>query len=166
MPHPEDLQLEAVLEAGYIVMLVVVALGLEQMARIAHRRAEGFETAGFQYHASLDAWECPTGEHLLLVGVLDDGHRTARYRARAAACNRCPIKAECTDSDTGRELEHTLEDWVRSDMTRFYRGLALVLVVLAGFIGTVGVVRNHGLADVVVLGGSLALAVSVGQRIR
>ncbi len=164
MLHLEDVRVEALLEAGYIVVLVAVALALEQMARIAHRRSEQVETAGFHYHAALDTWECPTGEHLFLVGVLSDDRRVARYRARPAACNRCPLKGDCTESDTGRELERELDDWPRSDITRFYRGLALTLVVLAAFIGSVGLVRNHGPAELVVLGGGLALVASVGQR--
>jgi hypothetical protein len=90
--------------------------------------------------------------------------RIARYRARAAACNRCPIKSDCTDSDTGRELERTVDTWPRSDITRFYRVLALVLVVLATFITSVGLVRNHGPAEVVALGGVLALVAYVGRR--
>ena len=166
MPRLEDVHLEAVLGAGYIVILVVVALGLEQLARIAHGRSQRFETAGFRYHAALDAWECPTGEHLLLVGVANDGHQTARYRARAAACNRCPKKPECTDSDTGRELERTLDEWPRSEITRLYRTLALVLLVLATVIGSIGLVRNHSPADVIALGGMLGLVAWVGQRTR
>jgi hypothetical protein len=157
MPQLEDVHLEALLETGYVVVLVVVALGLEQLARVAHRRSEGFETAGFRYDAVLDAWECPTGERLLLVGITHDDRRIARYRARPSVCNRCPAKAECTDSDTGRQLERTLDDWPRSEITRFYRGLALVLVVLAALFGSVGLVRNHGLGDVVALGGGLML---------
>jgi hypothetical protein len=164
MLHLEDIHLEALLEAGYVAVLVVVALGLEQLARIAQRRSEGFETAGFHYDAALDAWECPTGERLLLVGIMNDDRRIARYRARPAVCNRCPIKAECTDSYTGRELERTLDDWPRSEITRFYRGLAFTLVVLATFIGCVGLVRNQGLADVLVLGGVLILVACVAQR--
>jgi hypothetical protein len=164
MPHLEDIQLEVLLEAGYMGVLLVVALALGRLARVAHRRSEQLETAGFQYHAALDAWECPMGEQLLLVGVVDNDRRVARYRARSAACNRCPAKAVCTDSDTGRELERTIEDWPQSDITRFYRVLALMLVVLATFIGSVGLVRNHEPADLVALGGGLVLVASVGQR--
>jgi hypothetical protein len=164
MPQLEDIRVEALLEAGYMIVLVAVALGLEHMARIAHRRSEQFETAGFRYHAALDTWECATGEHLLLVGVIDEGRRIARYRARPAACNRCPLKSECTDSDTGRELDRELDDWPRSQITRFYHGLALTLVVLAIFLGSVGLVRNHGPAELIVLGGGLALVALVGQR--
>lgn len=164
MPHLEDIQLEVLLETGYIGVLLVVAMGLERLARVAHRRSERFETAGFRYHAALDAWECPMGEQLLLVGVVQNDRRVARYRARSAACNRCPAKAGCTDSDTGRELERTIEDWPQSDISRFYRVLALMLVVLAMFIGSVGLVRNHDPAGLVALGGALALAASTGQR--
>jgi hypothetical protein len=42
------------------------------IARIAHRRPEQVETAGFQYHAALDTWECPTDEQQVLVGVRHD----------------------------------------------------------------------------------------------
>jgi hypothetical protein len=164
MPQLEDIRVEALLEAGYLVVLVAVALALEHMARIAHRRSEQVETAGFQYHAALDTWECPTGEHLLLVGVINHERRVARYRARPAACNRCPLKSECTDSDTGRVLERALDDWPRSEITRFYRGLALTLVVLAAFIDSVGLIRNHDPAELVVLGGGLALVACVGGR--
>jgi hypothetical protein len=164
MLHLQDIRVEALLEAGYIVVLVAVALALEQMARIAHRRSELVETAGFHYHAALDTWECPTGEHLFLVGVLSDDRLVARYRARPAACNQCPLKGECTESDTGRELERELGDWPRSDITRFYHALALTLVVLAAFIGSVGLFRNHGPDELVVLGGGLALVALVGQR--
>jgi hypothetical protein len=164
MPQLEDIRVEALLEAGYVVVLLTVALALQHMARIAHRRSEQVEIAGFHYNAALDTWECPTGEHLSLVGVLQDERRVARYRARPAACNRCPLKLQCTDSDTGRELERELDDWPRSEITRFYHGLALTLVVLATFIGSVGLVRNHGSAELVVLGGGLALVALVGRR--
>jgi Transposase DDE domain len=165
MPQLADIQLEVLLETGYMGVLLVVALGLERLARVAHRGPEQFETAGFRYHAALDAWECPMGEHLLLVGVVDNERRVARYRARSAACNRCPVKAECTDSDSGRELERIVDDWPQSDITRFYRVLALMLVVLATFIGSVGLVRNHGPADLVALGGGLVVVALVGQRL-
>jgi hypothetical protein len=164
MPQLETIRVEALLEAGYIVVLVTAALALQHMARLAHRRSEQVETAGFHYHPAFDAWECPNGEHLLRVGMLEFDRPVARYRAHPAACNRCPLKGECTDSDTGRELERELDDWPRSEITRFYRGLALTLVVLAAFIGSVGLVRNHDPAELVVLGGGLVLVVLVSQR--
>jgi hypothetical protein len=62
------------------------------------------------------------------------------------------------------EVFTTIEDWPHSDITRFSRVLALMLVVLATFIGSVGLVRNHEPAGLVALGGGLVLAASVGQR--
>jgi len=42
--------------------------------------------------------------------------------------------------------------------------LALILMVRAAFTGSVGLVRNHGSAELVVLGGGLALvALLVGE---
>jgi uncharacterized membrane protein YeiB len=74
------------------------------------------------------------------------------------------LKSACTDSDIGRELERTVDEWPVLEIVRFYRGLGLVLVVLATFIGCVGLVRNHHPADVVALGGGLALTLWIGQR--
>ncbi len=165
MTYLESIRLETLLGAGYVVVLLLVALVLEHAARLVHRRSEGYETAGFRYHAALDACECPMGEHLLLVQVAGHGRPLARYRARATACNSCPIKGDCTDSDTGRELERTLDDWPRSDIAHFYRGLSLALVGLAVFITSAGLARNHGQMDVLVLGAALALALVVGHRL-
>ncbi|MDQ6669890.1 MAG: hypothetical protein M3069_03930 [Chloroflexota bacterium] len=165
MPRLAEIQLEALLEAGYVVVLILVALGLERAARLVHRRSEQYETAGFRYHAPLDAWECPVGEHLLRVDVGAHGPQLARYRARASACNGCPIKAACTDSDSGRELERPLEDWPRSEVARFYRGVSLMLVGLGVFITSIGLARNHEQTDVLILGAAMGLALLVGRHL-
>lgn len=81
-------------------------------------------------------------------------------------CNSCDRKSECTVSETGRELTRTIDDWPRSDIAQFYRGLSLVLVGLAVFITAVALVRNHGQADVLVLGSGLVLTSLVGSRLR
>jgi len=165
MPYLEDIRLEVLLEGGYVVVLVLIALGLEHAARLVHRRSERYETAGFRYHAPLDAWECPMGEHLPLVENVAHSRPIARYRARASACNGCAIKSECTDSDTGRVVERTIDDWPRSEIAQFYRGLSLALVGLAVFITSVGLARNHDLADAIVLGTALGLVLLVGGRL-
>jgi hypothetical protein len=51
--------------------------------------------------------------------VINDVRRIARFRARAAACNWGPMKGDCTDSDTGREMERELDEWPRLEVTRF-----------------------------------------------
>lgn len=109
--------LETLLAAGYALLLAAAAAGLEWTARRVHQRSEEFKTAGFNYDRERDAWRCPTGEHLHKHSV--DHHRArVIYRAPAQACNRCPIKAQCTDSEEGRTLEIAPDAWVESTMAR------------------------------------------------
>lgn len=164
MPLPGDVRLEALLTAGYALGLLLVALGLERAAHLIHGRAEQYQTAGFRYHAALDVWECPTGEHLLPIAV-DQGRRFIRYRARAAVCNRCPLKDACTDADDGRQVLQSLDAWSRSDLGRFYRGLSLTLILLGACLTGVGLVRNHGEPEVLVLGTVLVLLLGTGGRL-
>jgi hypothetical protein len=156
---------ETLLAAGYAVLLLVVAFGIERMAHRSHRRAEAYATSGFIYHAHLDAWECPTGQHLQPIHV-DELRRMTRYRASAAACNRCPLKTGCTDSESGREVTRTHDPWLETEIGRFHRGLSFVLALLGGLILTLTVVRNHDDADVLVLGPTLLVVLfALRQRI-
>jgi hypothetical protein len=153
-PGVDGVHTEALLAAGYAMLLLVVAFGIERMALRSHRRAHAYSTAGFIYHPHLDAWECPTGQHLQPIQI-DDIRRVARYRASASACNRCPLKTGCTDSDSGRELTRSLDPWLETELGRFHQGLSFVLAVLAILIATVGLVRNHADGDVLVLAPTL-----------
>lgn len=143
--HPE-----ALLGAGYAVLLLLVAFGVERMARRTHRRAEQYQTRGFTYHRHIDAWECPTGQHLLLTQV-DAERRLRRYRAHRDTCNRCPLKAGCTDSDAGREIAQSIDVWPHSEVAAFHRGLSQVLIILAGLIAAVALARHHTESEVAVL---------------
>lgn len=51
----ETVSLETVLAAGYAVFLVIVAAGLELLARFTHRRGRD-TTGGFDYHWRGVAW--------------------------------------------------------------------------------------------------------------
>lgn len=136
-----EIPTEALLTAGYAVFLLVIASGLELLARYSHRRTEGFHLAGFRYRNELDVWECPTGHHLRRTET-DAPRRTLRYRAPAHACLACCIKQRCTDSDEGREIEHRLDSWLESEIRRFHRGISLVLLLLATFILTAEIIRE------------------------
>jgi hypothetical protein len=157
------MQAEALLAAGYALLLLAIAFGIERLARRTNGRAESFETRGFAYHPNLDAWECPAGAHLLRADV-EYERRLARYRAPAATCNRCPLKPGCTDSDQGRELTRALDPWLESDIGRFHRVLSLVLMALAGLITSVALVRNHADLDVLVLAPALVVIIVVATR--
>jgi hypothetical protein len=126
--HPEVL-----LAAGYAVLLMLIAGGLELLARQSHRRSLQYHTVGFTYHCEFDAWECPTG-HELPRTETDHAPRVARYRAPAHACNCCGTKPQCTVSDQGREIKYPLDTWLVAEVDRFQRGISLTLLLVATLI--------------------------------
>ncbi|MGE3271552.1 MAG: transposase [Chloroflexota bacterium] len=157
--HPEVL-----LGAGYAVLLLAAAYGLEWLARGAHRRSEAYELSGFAYHPDLDVWECPTGQHLMLSTV-DHLRQLAHYRARPNACNSCPLKSQCTESDDGREIVRSQVGWPHSEVARFQRGLSLLLVGMAFFVIVVVGTRHATTAELGLLLGPSALAYVTGRRL-
>ena len=146
---------ETLLAGAYSIALLVCAGALEWLSAHTHRRSLRYRTAGFEYQADHDVWVCPEGEDLRLH-ELDHERRLARYRARAHACNRCPLKERCTDSDEGREIVRPLDPWPHSEAGRFHRAIAVMLVVLAGLVAAVAMARNHGAAELGLLAGLLA----------
>lgn len=137
--HPEPL-----LATGYVLLLVVIAGGMEWMGRHSHRRADQYHTGGFRFLRRADHWECPNGARLERAEI-DNELRVVRYRAPAHTCNGCPIKSHCTDSDTGREISVSLDPWLSSAIGRFHRGISLALLILAVLIMTIELLRHgHG----------------------
>jgi hypothetical protein len=159
-----EVEPEVLLAGGYALFLVAVAVGLDLMAQASHVRSRRYLTAGFHYHAHLDAWECSEGEHLRRVDT-DHQQRVARYRARAHVCNGCSAKADCTDSSVGREIADPIDPWPHSDVGRFHRALSVVLVALAALILCVEVVRNHAPGDLIALALPVAVTAIVGPRL-
>jgi hypothetical protein len=95
----------------------------------------------------------------------DIDRQVARYRASAHACNRCSLKAECTDSDRGREIESRHNSWLTSEICRFQRGISLVLLGLAGLVLLLEVARNGLLIAMVPLTAVLVPVGLLGMRI-
>ena len=153
---------EAVLAVSYAAFLLAAAGILEWLSAHTHRRALRYRTAGFDYDAEHDVWQCPEGQHLW-PHEFDHERRLVRYRAKAHICNGCPRKEACTDSDEGREVVRPLDPWPHSEAGRFHRGLALMLVVLAVFVIVVGGARNHEPAEAVALAVLLGVALLVGR---
>ena len=137
-----DYHLETLLATGYALLLLVIAAGLEMMGRHSHRRASEYHHRGFRFHRHADHWECPHGARLERAEI-DNELRVIRYRAPAHTCNGCPIKAQCTDSDSGRELSVSLDSWLSTAIGRFHRAISLALLILAALIMAVELVR-HG----------------------
>jgi len=136
--------LEALLVGGYAVLLVLIAVLLEWLARHSQKRSDRYDTAGFRFHRDRDAWECPQGAKLERSDI-DHELRVIRYRAPAGICNGCSIKAHCTNSERGRTISVPLDPWVRSAAARFQRGISLALLTLAGLFAAIELLRHgHG----------------------
>jgi hypothetical protein len=83
---------------------------------------------------------------------VDHERRLVRYRGRPQICNYCLAKAECTDSDEGREVVRAMDPWPHSEAGRFHRGISLAVAVIAGLILAAEAVRNHASLELAVLG--------------
>lgn len=71
------IHLEVLLAAGYAVLLLSIAVGLDLLARHSNARSERYRTAGFIYHPSHDAWICPE-EQILPRTETDHERRLVR----------------------------------------------------------------------------------------
>ena len=61
-------------------------------------RKEFFGLERFTYQEKNDTYLCPQGEELTLQSArhgTGDGHQYRRYRAKARACAKCPLQAQC-----------------------------------------------------------------------
>jgi hypothetical protein len=141
---------EVFLAAGYAAFLSCGAFALEWLSAHTHRRALRYRTAGFNYDADHDHWQCPEGEHLW-PHEFDRERRLVRYRARAHVCNSCPSKPRCTDSNLGREIVRPLDPWPHSEAGRFHRVIALLLVALSALILLVELARHHAPTETALL---------------
>jgi len=134
--HPE-----VVLVGAYAVVLLAVAFVLDWLAQHTQRRSERFRTAGFSYHPQHDAWTC-SEDAMLWPMEYDKEHHLVRYRAKASVCNSCPVKPDCTDSTSGREVTRALAPWPHSEAGRFHRGMSMVLVGCAAAMLLVAAARH------------------------
>ena len=159
-----SIDIEVLLAGGYAVFLLLVALGLELLARHSHHRSKQMNVAGFRYQRQHDVWQCPTGQQLKPLAA-DYGQRLVRYRAPAHICNACSIKHLCTESEQGREIEHNPDSWLESELARFHRGISLALLFLAGLLLGVEMIRHQGSMDLIVLSGLLVAIALVSSRL-
>jgi hypothetical protein len=65
------------------------------------QRTPFFGKKEFTYDAAADLYRCPQGQPLPRRKTKYTEHEVV-YRAEAATCNACPVKAACTISDHGR----------------------------------------------------------------
>lgn len=70
------------------------------------RESPYFSAAQFTYDAERDQYRCPRGQPLVRSSR-EPRRQIALYRADAAACNACPLKAACAPSEHGRMLSRS-----------------------------------------------------------
>jgi hypothetical protein len=71
-----------------------------------HQRPPYYGPSLFTYDAQQDRYICPTGQPLHLTRIEAKAEKS-EYRADAAACNACPLKAQCTPSNHGRQVHRS-----------------------------------------------------------
>ena len=71
------------------------------------------------------------GGQWLYPKSFDPDNRVMRYRGLPLVCNACPVKATCTVSNDGREMQRHVDPWPASESARFHRGIACSVTALA-----------------------------------
>ncbi|EFH89035.1 IS1182 family transposase [Ktedonobacter racemifer] len=70
------------------------------------QRPPYFGPSKFTYDAVHDRYVCPNGQ-LLHLSRMEYKAEKVEYRAEAATCNACPLKAQCTPSNHGRQVHRS-----------------------------------------------------------
>ncbi len=73
------------------------------------KSSKRFKRAAFTYDPVENVYRCPQGETLHLRWTDQKGEQWL-YRARATACNACPVKEQCTTSSQGRLLRRSFHE--------------------------------------------------------
>ncbi len=74
-------------------------------------RRAGFAKEDFTYDAARDCYVCPQGTVLPRRELRREPHRdVVQYQARAATCNACLCKPDCTTSDAGRSILRNVDE--------------------------------------------------------
>jgi transposase len=102
--------------------------GIRAYVALPHsgKRPSFFAKDDFLYDTERDVYVCPGGELLRPLGHQkertdrDRRRRKVTYRAKASACNACPLKPKCTTNNHGRNLTRGPEERYL-DRVRAYR---------------------------------------------
>ena len=87
-------------EAGIKAFLPIPELG---------KRTKFYPPDDFQYDAEKDHYICPQG-HILPLWSRRKSEEKYIYRADAKICDACPVKAECTNSKSGRHIYRSFHE--------------------------------------------------------
>jgi hypothetical protein len=73
------------------------------------QRTPYYGPSRFAYDAEHDVYRCPQGATLRRNKAVYTGRDIVIYRADAAVCNACPVKADCTASTHGRQIARSFD---------------------------------------------------------
>ena len=73
---------------------------------IQSRSHQFYPLERFRYDPERDLFVCPQGQELHLQARIES-QQHFRYRAEPAICNGCPVKHECTQSQSGRTVHRS-----------------------------------------------------------
>lgn len=73
------------------------------------QRTAFFGPSLFTYDPEADVYHCPQGKTLRRRKANHTTRKVVIYRADAAVCNACPVKASCTASDHGRGIARSFD---------------------------------------------------------
>jgi Transposase DDE domain/Transposase domain (DUF772) len=73
------------------------------------QRTPYYGPSRFAYDAEHDVYCCPQGATLRRNKAVYTGRDIVIYRADAAVCNACPVKADCTASTHGRQIARSFD---------------------------------------------------------
>lgn len=153
-----DVGPEVWIAATYCLALVTLAHVIDALARRAASASEGGRVGGgFTYHEDHDAWKCPE-DQWLWPQSFDPDNRVMRYRGTPSICNSCPVKDTCTPSNSGREVQRTVDVWPASEAARFHRSIACVVVTLGLVWPTAVALSGPSRSELVVLCAAIVLA--------
>ena len=150
---------ESLLAAGYGLFLVLVALGIDALARHSHRRSELYRTGGFTYFG------CPT------IGSAPRGSTFTGSRPTCSTACPLPGPRSRVQSCPRWAIAPTLTMAVRSPACstrghtpagRFHRGIAIAIVGFGILVIGAGAALHHGAADLLVLGAGLLVCAVAG----
>jgi hypothetical protein len=83
------------------------------------RRTPFFGRDQFVFDVEADSYRCPDGQ-TLRFRKLKHTARTRVYQARAADCNACSLKGQCTESAHGRQLKRSFDEASLERVRRYH----------------------------------------------
>jgi hypothetical protein len=145
----------------YAASLLIGARIVEVIAQRHFARSQRHAEQGFEYIEGHDHYRCPEGRVLHLHSTQED-KRLAVYRAPAAHCRLCPLKAQCAPSTESRVVFRSLAVWAETSVGVFHRCVSIVMVAAAVCVCVAALWRWNGQAGSAWIASGVLVGLSLG----